>query len=297
MEILNNNDKYLNKLHRDIIMIMDEVDRICRENNIHYYLMCGSCLGAIRHNGFIPWDDDLDVAMPRKDFNRFIELVSNINKPSLLKEEFYLRWITTEKNYNYAFAKVCMKGTVFQQDNNIPNYNSGIFVDVFPLDNCKHYSKKIEFKNLVVKFLNRSFHYRGMEGRVFDWNLKRFIHKLISRLFSGRFIHNLMLYIIGTVDDKESDYQVFFNTPYPIKRMIFPKTWHGEGKRLPFEDRMYVCPDEAELYLERIYGNFMSIPPESKRKTHYPVRVVFSDGDEMFFEKTKKKVKYSDLLE
>ena len=102
--------------------------------------------------------------------------------------------------------------------------------------------------------------------------------------------------IIRPLENK-SDYQAFFATPYPIRRMLFPKSWHGEGKEITFEDRIYICPSEAELYLKQIYGNdVMQLPPENKRKSHYPLRVVFSDGEEIIFEKAMEKIKYRDLL-
>lgn len=79
--------------------------------------------------------------------------------------------------------------------------------------------------------------------------------------------------------------------------MVFPKEWHGAGKRMLFEGRYYVCPSETELYLEQIYGkSWMQIPPENKRKTHYPIRVIFSDGEEMLFERPESKIKHTDLL-
>jgi len=79
--------------------------------------------------------------------------------------------------------------------------------------------------------------------------------------------------------------------------MLFPQSWHGEGKRVLFEGRSYVCPNEARLYLSRMYGDdYMEIPPVKKRKTHYPFYVVFSDGEEMIFEEPKQKVEYKDIL-
>lgn len=294
-----NNEAYLKKLHQDILIIMDEVDRICTENHLRYYLMCGSCLGAIRHKGFIPWDDDLDIAMPRFDFNRFLTLISKSNKEkSVLGEKFYLRWVTTEKQYNHTFAKICLKGTSFIENNGAAAQNAGIFVDVFPLDACNSYGKKIEIKNRIVTILTYCLYYKGSEHYQFDWNLKHWIIRIIAKLFSNRALNRIILAVIRPSEKDNYDFQAFYGTPYPIRRMLFPKSWHGEGKRIMFEGRDYSCPSESELYLERIYGHdYMQIPPENKRKTHYPIRVVFSDSTEMRFEKTKQKVKYKDLID
>ena len=134
MMILNNNKngQYLSKLHRDILLIMDEVHRICTTHHLKYYLCAGSLLGAIRHNGFIPWDDDLDIMMPRSDYEKFITLSS-----SVLGDKFYLDWITTNPSYSRAFSKVCLKNTLFQENpgtNEKMNTEWGIFIDIFPID-------------------------------------------------------------------------------------------------------------------------------------------------------------------
>lgn len=289
-------NRYLDKLHTDILKIMDEVDRVCKEYHLNYYLMCGSCLGAVRHKGFIPWDDDLDIAMPRKDFERFLELVSNING-STLRDQFYLRWVTTEKYYNHAFAKVCLKSTSFQENYGRAALNSGIFVDVFPLDDCGPYSFMTEIKSRLVKAINNCFNYKGRGGSIFDKNPKIFFYKVIAKVFSNRILHKLDLAIIKPRINSNLNYQAFFITPYPIKKQLFPKEWHGEGKLISFEGRKYVCPSEPEKYLSLIYGDdYMKLPPESKRRSHYPIRVVFSDGEEMEFEETKNKVTYKDVL-
>jgi len=293
------NERYLNKLHHDILTIMDEVDRICRENHLRYYLMCGSCIGAVRHKGFIPWDDDMDIAMPFNDFIRFIKLITeNKAKNSILSDSFYLRWINTEKCYNHSFAKMCLKGTVFQESNGPSAKNAGIYVDIFPLYSCKPYGKSIEIQNRIVTFLEKCIHYKGAKHDKFDRNLKLWIKRIITNLFSNYSIYKIMLMIIRPLDENKSDYQAFFATPYPMRRMLFPKDWHGDGKFMLFEGREYICPIKADSYLKQIYGeDVMQLPPENKRKSHYPLRVVFSDGEEMYFERPTNKIKYRDLIE
>lgn len=290
------NDKYLNKLHRDILTIMDEIDRICKENKLRYYLMCGSCLGAVRHHGFIPWDDDLDIAMPRKDFDKFIALFSKSEK-DVMSEKLYIRWVTTENYYNHAFAKVCLKGTLFQEDCGKASRNAGIFVDIFPLDFCAAYNKLQERKNRLAKLFGYCLSYKGAENRKETW-YKTWAFKVITAFFSNRAIHRMMLLVTRPQDERMSDYQAFYATPYPIRNMLFPKEWHGEGKEMLFEGRRYIVPFEAESYLQQIYGkDYMQIPPANKRKTHYPLRVIFSDGEEMIFERVIERVSYSDLIE
>lgn len=276
---------------------MDEIDRICSAYNLRYYLMCGSCLGAVRHHGFIPWDDDLDIAMPRDDFSKLISLASKKGDASVLKDNFYLRWVSTDKYYNHAFAKICLKGTFFQESKGLSARHAGIFVDIFPLDSCDSNLPKIERKNKLFRSLSQFIKFKGQEHSKRDKGLKGFIKLIVTSVFPNSTIHKIMLYTLGKANEHSSSNQVIYGTPYPIKRMIFPKEWHGEGVRVTFEGRKYVCPIKAEQYLERIYGdNYMQLPPENKRKSHYPLRVVFSDGEEMIFEESKDRVTYNDVI-
>ena len=287
----NPKSNYFNKLHKDILTIMDEIVRISKAHHIRYYLMAGTCLGAIRHKGFIPWDDDLDIAMPREDFNRFISLTE-----THLDDRFYLRWITTEKKYNHLFAKICLKGTVFEECIDPTTKEAGIYVDIFPLDLCKSDYHIVERKNRIISFIFSIIYSRMQNG---DVNIiKSIIRYILATIFPNKLLHKLIIAIIGKCNIETSSHQVFFCTPYPINRMFFPCNWHGEGRVIQFEDRQYVCPSKAESYLKQIYGErYMELPPENKRKTHYPVRVVFSDGEEMTFEKVDNMVTYRDVIE
>ncbi len=107
-----------------------------------------------------------------------------------------------------------------------------------------------------------------------------------------------MRLVIRPLGESKSDYQAFFATPYAIRRMLFPKNWHGDGIEMLFDGRNYICPCEADKYLKQIYGeDVMQLPPENKRKSHYPLRVVFSDGEEISFASPPEKIKYRDLLD
>lgn len=289
---------YLNKLHKDLIRILDEVDRICQAYHLRYYLTGGSCLGAIRHNGFIPWDDDLDIVMPRKDFDDFISLINGqTTNGYILDGHFYLRWITTEKNYNQDFAKVCIKGTVFQENEGLASHDAGIFLDIFPLESSNRYSRRIALRSRIYKYFHGCLYLKGAEKKEMDWSIIHWPRNIISKVLSNKNIYKIMLWVIRNKRNS-NEYQAFFASPYPIERQIFPNSWHGEGKRMLFEGRHYMCPSEADRVMESFYGpKYMELPPYEKRKTHCPIRVVFSDGEELIFGKNEKKLSYIDILE
>lgn len=119
------------KLQDTILIIAKEIDKICKENNIDYFMDGGTQLGAIRHRGFIPWDDDFDIGMKRIEYDRFI----NVCQQSLNKKKFHLE---TEEDigYGFAFAKIHLKGTeIIENFSKNANVDHGIFVDIFPYDN------------------------------------------------------------------------------------------------------------------------------------------------------------------
>ena len=123
----------LQQLKETILAIMCEIDKLCSEHDIRYIIVGGTALGAVRHKGFIPWDDDLDIAMPREDYDRFIEL-----SKEYFPKDLYLRDFSNDESYYLPFGKVCKKGTkyVTELDSELTDSNE-VFVDIFPLDNAE----------------------------------------------------------------------------------------------------------------------------------------------------------------
>lgn len=269
---------------------MDEIDRICRLHQIRYYLAGGTCLGALRHGGFIPWDDDLDIAMPYADFKKFIQVLSYD-----LDDRFYLKWITTEKNYPQDFAKVCLRNTSFIEEESCENYTQGIFVDIFPMYPSLGYSRRIERKKKFYNLLHYSMYYKSLKS--LDWTLHNLPINLISVFLSSKAIFKLMVLVIHPLSEDCAQYYASYASVYPIVKQITPICWYGEGVIRVFEGREYCCAIESDKKMVFEYGNnYMEIPPEEKRKTHYPLFVKFSDGTTMQFSKSSKKVSYDEIL-
>lgn len=287
---MNQQEVYLKKLHEHLLIIMDEIDRVCTINGIRYYLAAGSLIGAVRHRGFIPWDDDMDINMPYDDFKRFVEIA-----PQVLGEKFYFRWITTEKNYPHDFAKVSMKGTLFQEHYTTDMNHSGIFVDIFPMYPTSCYRRMYDIKKRLTTFLHGCLYERGVKSK--KRRLRDIPRLLISHLFSSKAIFKLTLFVIHPKRDESATHYACYPSLYPIKRQICPKEWCGEGVRLPFEDRYYICPLESLKKIKLEYGeNVLQLPPLEKRKMHYPLKVIFSDGQIMEFSPCEQVVSYNDIL-
>lgn len=269
--------KSLEKLHTIEVEILDEIVRICNTHNLRYYLIGGTLLGAIRHKGFIPWDDDLDIAMPREDYERFckvavLELSSN----------YYLHSKDTDDEYWLPFAKVKKKGTIFC-DATAPWVKlNGIWVDIFPLD----LDRLDNAKEIQNKFLKHA-RYRLMitdklrNKRGWKWWIKYVLFGFPSIKTMNRRIYE----ITSGCKIINSDAYVNYGSQYGVKKQTMPIGWYDDSVNVEFEGKLYKAPKEYIKVLTKIYGsNFMQLPPLEKRITHNPIRLCFDINgvDELF---------------
>ncbi|HFI0659616.1 TPA: phosphorylcholine transferase LicD, partial [Streptococcus suis] len=136
-------DTELSKLHTLDILLAEELKRICEKHKIKYFMIAGTLLGAVRHRGFIPWDDDMDFGMRRVEFERFVEVCSY----ELNSEKFQLQTMYTEKEYPFNFVKITLKGTsIIEEFSKGKLKNNGIFIDIFPVDNVSDNNIKAFFQ-------------------------------------------------------------------------------------------------------------------------------------------------------
>lgn len=267
------NDSDLKKLHEVELEILDEVVKICDKYNLTYFLVGGTLLGAVRHQGFIPWDDDLDVGMPRKDYEKFIKLCSKE-----LNEKYILDNKDTNPKYYLNFIKIRKRDTIFEQDFQ-ENYDGpkGIWLDIFPYDNAKtNTSKKVAIQNKINRSIFAILHYKN---KFFLSNRKLWIKKIICILFrpvSNRFLLNLQDKVLKWNENKEDyNYFVSSSTTYDYRTELIEKNKYIPTIKLEFEGKLYKVPKEYDYILTRVYGDYMELPPEEKRITHNPRRLKF----------------------
>jgi len=267
------NKERLRELQMIELDILKEVDRICKEHNITYYLGEGSLLGAIRHQGFIPWDDDLDILMPREDYNRFLKIA-----PECLQNNYDL---VSEKNvptYYLPFAKVfSLENHGFvNSEIRLDDAHKGPFIDIFPLDYFDTTdSKKVERKYRKIRRLRDELLLKI--GYIKPTSKKRKLYNILSKYASYEKLH-AQLHREMEKCDSSSAYMCNFASSYHPSRQIVCKEVYGEPKYVPFEDGMFPVPSDADALLSTIYGNYMKMPPIRKRKSKHSFRDEVSEA-------------------
>lgn len=263
--------EYLEKLQSTEVEILDEIVRICEEYDLKYYLIGGTLLGAVRHKGFIPWDDDLDIVMPREDFDKFCELCKNE-----LSDDYYLHTINSDERYWLIHAKVRKNNTIFDEKpiSTLNDMHKGIYVDIFPLDDAKCImSKKQKIRTISIKKIS-SLIYRkrrlNLKFRALVKVASFFLPFSIKRLTKWQ--HKLMTKSNG----KGYEYYINYGSNYKTEKQTMLKSVYEPSCKLEFAGKLYNAPGKYEYFLERIYGfDYMQLPPEEKRVTHNPVRISF----------------------
>ena len=268
---------YLDRIHAEILIVMDEVHRVCTENGLKYYLVGGSLLGAMRHGGFIPWDDDLDIGMPREDYEKFLAIA-----PEQLKKPFAVKHYGTDKTYYRSCAKVENTDTAFVEQGSaaLDVGKTGFFVDIFVLDDAKEYSETIAKRKRTINsysdIMRRKLEVNRSRG------FKQSVKRLIAKLFTTDSLVKKREKLMQKENGKGYTYYINYTSRYSAKKQTLPKAIYGEGKLAKFEDREYIVPDDPHALLTSLYGNsYMELPPMEKRYGHRPAYLKFSNGEIM----------------
>jgi len=278
------NQEYLNHLHKEMLIIYKEIERICLKHDLKFFAVGGTLIGAVVWKDYIPWDDDLDIAMPREDYEKFIHICQYE-----ISDRFFLHHISTDENYWLPFAKLRLVNTDFIEEKrkNIKEH-TGIYVDIFPFDYAP--SNEIDIQQIIKwKLINYINNY--INGKV-TCNLKKsrnglFLNPVFS-LFSIKQLSNFRDKIYLSFDKGE---RLFFldsaggrsleNSFFSIKKIL-------PTQKLKFGDIEIITPFDSDYYLTMLYTKkYLEIPPKEKQITHNPVYVKFEDGTEYIFKESE----------
>lgn len=245
----------MDELHDRMLTIAVEVDRICRENGWRCSLYGGSVIGAIRHNGFIPWDHDIDMAMPRRDYDEFLKYMQTHPNNLIFLSDYH-----TERRYPNNWGKVRLKGTRFVEKelSSLTELNHGIFIDLHPIDNIEPWCLTLHVKAAMF------------------WSC---VGKVKSNIYNGsKLMRNLYLpfswlpySVISFFKDLTIKFFKYINTKY-VYKVVHPNNGIYPIPRCTFEDliehifenHQFFIPRNYDEYLHKRYGDYMQIPPEAE---------------------------------
>jgi len=260
-------NKTLVNLRNVLLELLDEFVRICSEKNLTYFITSGTLLGAVRHKGFIPWDDDIDVAMPRHDYLKFIYYIEEIKYSNyyIISNKYPINTL-----YHYiSFAKYCKKNTIYGENIRNENEYSGIFIDIWPYDNCKRIF--LPLQTLLIKIFEKIYKLKTYNYNSKISKVKLFIKKIIMLFFPLYlcvYLHKLSKKLYNLYNNRNTKLVTFLSGNYGYKREthdykdIFPLS------PIFFEGKYYNSPNNSDIFLRIMYRDYMKLPPIEKQRTH-----------------------------
>lgn len=266
-------EQELKKLQAVELELLLEFDRICRKNNIIYSIDGGTLLGAIRHGGFIPWDDDADVIMNRDEYEKFLAVVDF----ELDTNRFYFQDLNRTKGYRWGYGKLRRAGTEFvRQNQEYMPYEQGIFLDVFVCDNVPD--------NYIARALVNwhSFLYRKVfyspVGVHNSSGLSKIIYRILSKIPEESIKKSYRRYVEHR-NRKQTGYTKCLTFPACNHTYGYKREWYEDTVEMDFAGvKLMGCRNYSE-YLTFLYGDYMKLPPEEKRKVHPVTKLSFGEAD------------------
>ena len=252
--------------------ILREVAAFCDAHGVRYYLACGTALGAVRHDGFIPWDDDIDLALPRPDYERFLSLFRS-EKHTVLDSRF-------DDRYPYAFAKVSDNATCLVENIEQP-FPMGVYIDLFPIDGlpANEAERKRHLKRIAWDLRILSWKRISGEKKV------GFAHKLVQ-IAAKKALKRVPVKTLVRRLDSDARRYAYEDSPYAA-HLVTSSIWGSDVKpkrvfdnpvRHRFEDGEYWLPGNIDEYLRIEYGDYMQLPPEKDRIARHGFTVFWKDG-------------------
>ena len=263
-------EEILQKLRPIYMDMLIEIDRICRKNNINYSLDSGTLIGAIRHSGFIPWDNDADVAMSRSEYEKFFEAC----KRDLDKEKFFLQDFRTDKNYRWGFPKIRYNNTIWlMPGQEKTNWHKGIFVDIFVYDGVpdNYILRRIHlFICYVIRKGLYSFFGRYNAENIFLKMWYGLLYLVPRKIWVQGF--NLMVKLSNISKHQLSRHLTF---PYVKSKYGMPTVCFQDYIDKDFEGYKFKIYKEYDLMLRTMYGDYMKLPPKEERKSFPLIELKF----------------------
>lgn len=277
-------EKTLKMVQSTELDILKDFMELCDRYQLNYFGIAGTGIGAIRHQGFIPWDDDIDVALPRKDYEKFLKLARKY-----LSDKYIVMNCETNENYPLMTTRLMKRGTVFREealkDIDCP---LGIFLDIYPFDNISDDPKEFRKQMRQAWFYSKLLILRSVPFPVLGFKgiKAKLVHAICACVHGAMVICHIskkklyrkckavsMRY--NHIETSRIDF-LCDTTPY---MNIYRKSDVFPLKKMPFEGIMLNFPNNMHDNLTNMYGDYMQLPPVEKRKNHYPYQLEFECDD------------------
>jgi lipopolysaccharide cholinephosphotransferase len=248
------------------LSILDKFVEYCKKNKLTYFLGYGTLLGAVRHNGFIPWDDDIDIIMPRPDYDRFIVNFKN-DKLEVLHH-------TLNKEYPYTFAKVCDTSTILNEQMDLKFKELGINIDIFPIDGISNDLREQKKKVKLIKRYKNILNIKNIsisKNRVLYKNIILFFGKVLLKSVSYQDIIQKIETEAVEKNYLTSEFIGCMVWNYDCKEVMKKEIFVNSCK-LEFEGKLYNAPHNYDNYLKNLYGDYMVLPPVEERVSHHLIK-------------------------
>ena len=259
----------LRKLQLIELDILKEFDRICKKYDIKYSLDGGTLLGAIRHNGFIPWDDDIDICMLRDDYDKFLE----VQKKELNHNKYYVESMDISNDCWILYTKLRRKDSLYSDiTSNRPLSEQGIWIDIFPIDNItsNHFLAKLYFIRVYILkiILMYKNNYINSSNDKKKNKLIKYI-KIVSKFYNSNKLKKRLKKYINKYNNKDTKYKVCYAGVYLNKEIVNKDLYLNGIKEHLFEDQNFYILNEYDAYLRHFYNDYMQLPKEEDRIGHH----------------------------
>lgn len=243
-----------------VFEILCHFKKFCLENNIKFFLSNGTLLGAVKYGGFIPWDDDIDVFVPREDYNRLVEIYKDSEKYKLFSSE-------REPDFRFTFAKLCDMTTVKEEINIDNGVALGLDIDIFPLDCCtEHMMKKSVATRVKMNLLGCMLSkFKSTKGKPF---FKRAVIRYCKIRGYDHFSKKMKKIITNEGKRGSTHKGCLLWQIYGVREVI-PSDVFSETVWVEFEGEQFPAPKGYDTYLRSLYGDYPQDPPKEKQKTHH----------------------------
>ena len=260
------------ELRRIQLTSLQKIDTFCHENGIRYYLAYGTLLGAVRHKGYIPWDDDIDIMMPRPDYVRFINTFNGFTINNRVVSHLL------DPAYPWPYAKIVDTNTVMEEHIKYAYKNMGVYVDIFPLDEVENVdvAKKLhEEKSKYFDKYRRTFKktfFRNCVNLFIHMHIKTFLKEIyyasIGKVFKEHYFFKYK-HAEDLIQKQRGQKCMCYGGFYGFEKELCEKEWFGKGVAVPFEDFSIIVPSNYHAYLTRFYNDYMIPPPPQYRESHH----------------------------